>query len=451
MIKIDNLILEKCLGKGNFGEVHLTRIEGDNKLYATKIYERAKIENTDAFKYLSNEINILNNLKHPNIVKFVQVKKTKNHYYIVMEYCNGGELEKALEKYQIKYGKAFSEEIVQYLMRQIISAFKYIHGNNVMHRDIKLENILLNFDSEEDAKNLNMMKAIVKIIDFGFACKIEKNSLTYTTIGNPMNMSPIILKKLTSHGKIRQLGYDQKADIWSLGAICYQLLIGKAAFDADDLDELVDKIEKGLYKVPTNLSKEVVSFLNGMLQYEPKARLTAEQLYNHQFLKENVKNFHRIDLNQVSKRVKQNQIEIDTKKNKSIWAIFNSDDEEKLTKISPGHLANNAQQQNNFIQQQRTLSPDNMIRNNNNSNDQQIRNYNTFESNQYPNMNNNNNIGYNYNQNYNNPFYGPVLPRGQQGVVGIPGNIYVNNTGGQNQNGQNVNESNYIFRGNIYN
>ena len=92
-----------------------------------------------------------------------------------------------------------------------------------------------------------------------------------------------------------------------------------------------------------------------------------------------------------------------------------------------------------------------MIRNNNNSNDQHIRNYNTFESNQYPNMNNNNNIGYNYNQNYNNPFYGPVLPRGQQGVVGIPGNIYVNNTGGQNQNGQNVNESNYIFSGNIYN
>ena len=195
MIQIDNLILEKLLGKGNFGEVHLTRIEGDNKLYATKIYDRAKIENTsDAFKYLTDEINILNTLKHPNIVKFIQVKKTKNHYYIVMEYCNGGELEKALEKYQIKYGKPFSEEIVQYLMRQIISAFKYMHGNNVMHRDIKLENMLLNFETENDKKNLNMMKATVKIIDFGFACRIGKDELTYTTIGNPMNMSPIMLK-----------------------------------------------------------------------------------------------------------------------------------------------------------------------------------------------------------------------------------------------------------------
>ena len=144
-MQIDNLILEKLLGRGSFGEVHLTKIVGDSKPYATKIYDREKIENTEAFRYLNNEINILHTLKHPNIVKFVQVKKTKKHYYIVMEYCNGGELEKALEKYQMKYGKAFSEEIVQHLMRQIISAFKYMHEKNIMHRDIKLENILINF------------------------------------------------------------------------------------------------------------------------------------------------------------------------------------------------------------------------------------------------------------------------------------------------------------------
>ena len=212
-MQVDNLILEKLLGKGSFGEVHLTRITGDSKLYATKVYDRERIENTEAFKYLTNEINIMHNLNHPNIVKFIQVKKTKKHYYIVMEYCNGGELEKALEKYQLKYGKPFSEEIVQHLMRQIISAFKYMHANQIMHRDIKLENILVNFESEKDKNDLNMMKATVKIIDFGFACKIGKNALTYTTIGNPMNMSPLILKKLTNRGKIRKLGYNYKADI----------------------------------------------------------------------------------------------------------------------------------------------------------------------------------------------------------------------------------------------
>ena len=447
-MQVDNLILEKLLGKGSFGEVHLTRITGDSKLYATKVYDRERIENTEAFKYLTNEINIMHNLNHPNIVKFIQVKKTKKHYYIVMEYCNGGELEKALEKYQLKYGKPFSEEIVQHLMRQIISAFKYMHANQIMHRDIKLENILVNFESEKDKNDLNMLKATVKIIDFGFACKIGKNALTYTTIGNPMNMSPLILKKLTSHGKIRQLGYDMKADIWSLGAICYQMLIGKAAFDADDIDELVEKIEKGIYKVPTNLSKEVVSFLNGMLQYEPQARLTAEQLYNHQFLQENIQNFHTIDLNQVSNRVKKNELEIDTKKNKSIWAIFNEDVENKLNKISPGHLAPiNEVPENNYIPQQKTFNQEPMIKNIM-TNAQTIKNTNTFEANQLPNMMNN---GYNYNPNYNNPYYGPILPRGQQGFQNIPGNIYQNNGPAPSLSGQPMSETNYIFAADIYN
>ena len=447
-MQVDNLILEKLLGKGSFGEVHLTRITGDSKLYATKVYDRERIENTEAFKYLTNEINIMHNLNHPNIVKFIQVKKTKKHYYIVMEYCNGGELEKALEKYQLKYGKPFSEEIVQHLMRQIISAFKYMHSNQIMHRDIKLENILVNFESEKDKNDLNMLKATVKIIDFGFACKIGKNALTYTTIGNPMNMSPLILKKLTSHGKVRQLGYDMKADIWSLGAICYQMLIGKAAFDADDIDELVEKIEKGIYKVPTNLSKEVVSFLNGMLQYEPQARLTAEQLYNHQFLQENIQNFHTIDLNQVSNRVKKNELEIDTKKNKSIWAIFNEDVENKLNKISPGHLAPiNEVPENNYIPQQKTFNQGPMIKNNM-TNAQTIKNTNTFEANQLPSMMNN---GYNYNPNYNNPYYGPILPRGQQGFQNIPGNIYQNNGPAPSLSGQPMSETNYSFSSDIYN
>ena len=378
-MQVDNLILEKPLGKGAFGQVYLTKMIGDknkDKIFATKVYERDKIEGTEAFKYLTNEINILHELKHPNIVQFVEVKKTKKHYYIVMEFCNGGELEKALEMYQLKYGNPFPEEVVQYLMRQIIDAFKYIHGKNVMHRDIKLENILLHFENEEDKKNLNMMKAIVKIIDFGFACKIAKNALTFTTIGNPMNMDPLILKKLTSHGrKRRELGYDQKADIWSLGAICYQMLIGKAAFDAEDMDELVNKIEAGKYNVPTNLSKEVVSFLNGMLQYEANLRLNIDQLYNHKFIQGNLKDFHKIDLNQVSRKVKKGELVIDTKKNQSIWAIFNKDDEDKLMKISPGHLASipEEMQQNNSISSQKTMDTEKMIKNNNNS-EQPIKN-----------------------------------------------------------------------------
>ena len=149
---VDNLVLEKCIGSGSFGEVYITSKKGSTEKFATKKFERSKIEGTEAMKYLKNEIIILQNLKHPNIVKYEDVKKTKKHFYIVMEYCNGGELSKALEKYQEKYNRPFSQEIVQYLMRQIISAFKYIHGLKIIHRDIKLDNILLHFEDEEDKK-----------------------------------------------------------------------------------------------------------------------------------------------------------------------------------------------------------------------------------------------------------------------------------------------------------
>ena len=332
---IDNLILEKCIGSGAFGEVYLTMIKGDNsRKLATKKLERSKIEGTEAMKYLKNEILILQKLNHPNIVKYESIKKTKKHFYLVMEFCNGGELSKALERYQEKYGKPFSQEIVQHLMRQIIDAFKYIHEQKVVHRDIKLDNILINFESEKDKEDLNMLKAKVKIIDFGFACFVNKSGLLFSTLGSPINMDPIILKKLNSNSKkARQLGYDQKADIWSLGTICYEMLIGRSAFDADDMEELVEKIEDGTYTVPTNLSKEVISFINGMLQYESSQRLTCEELSKHPFLTKDVKDFHPIDMKKVSKKVDKSGLKINSKMNKSIWAIFNADDEEKLMDI----------------------------------------------------------------------------------------------------------------------
>ena len=326
---VDNLTLEKCLGKGAFGEVYLTSRKGDDKKYATKKIDREEVEKGEGIKYLKNEIIILQYLRHPNIVRFEEVKKTKKHYYIVMEYCNGGELSKALEKYIEKYGKPFSEEIVQHLMRQIIDAFKFMHERKIIHRDVKLDNILLNYETEEDKKNLNLMKAQVKIIDFGFSCKIDKSGLQFTALGSPINMDPIILKKLNaSSKKERQLGYNQKADIWSLGTICYEMLIGKSAFDADDMEDLVNKIENGSYNVPTNLSHEVVSFLNGMLQYEGNNRLTADQLSRHAFLTKNVKDFTPLSLN------KTNKVMSTKKLNQSIWAIFGANDENKLMNIA---------------------------------------------------------------------------------------------------------------------
>jgi len=458
-MQVDNLILEKCLGKGAFGEVYLTRKNGDNKIFATKKYERDQIENTEAMKYLKNEIQILQSLNHPNIVKFDDIKKTKKHFYIVMEFCNGGELSKNLEKYQLKYGRPFPQEVVQYLMKQIIDAFKYIHGQKIMHRDIKLDNVLLNYQNEQDKKDLNIMKAQVKIIDFGFACRIAKDSLTYTAIGNPINMDPLILKKLNSHGKkARQLGYDQKADIWSLGAICYEMLIGKSAFDAEDMDDLVNKIEEGKYRVPTSLSKEVISFLNGMLQYDSTKRLTIEQLSVHPFLTKKVKDFQKIDLRQISKKIDRNtkELVIDVKKNRSIWAIFNKEDENTLNNI-PGQLSP-IPEVNEKKNGPRKFSQEKKI--NKNENDgfgENIKTSSTFQ--QKMNNNNFNNMGAINNQGYinnYNRFNGPFLAPAMQGIPGnpmypFPMQIPASGPGAQTISGAMTTESHYTYSGGIYN
>ena len=144
---------------------------------------------------------------------------------------------------------------------------------------------MVNFDNDNDKNNVNMMRARIKIIDFGFAIQLSASNLTFTALGSPINMDPIILQKYSKRGEdINRLGYDSSADIWSLGTICYEMLIGQAVFNAETLNDLIKKVENGSYQVPTNVSSEIVSFLNGMLQYNSKRRLTAEQLSKHEFL-----------------------------------------------------------------------------------------------------------------------------------------------------------------------
>ena len=340
MFKIDEYELEKFLGKGAFGEVYLTSRAGDPKKYATKKMDRGTIDKSEARKYLANEIMILKSLNHPNIVKFQDLKKTKNHYFLVMEFCNGGELSKALQKYKEKNGTAFPEELVQHFMRQIIDAFKYIHERKIIHRDVKLDNILLHYENEADKENFNLMKAQVKIIDFGFSCRINKSGLQYTVLGSPINMDPLILQKLNSStNKTRQLGYNEMADIWSIGTVCYEMLIGKSAFDAEDMDDLVSKVENGSYSVPTTISSEIASFMNGMLQYEAADRLTAEQLSRHAFLTKQVSQFKKIDLNKIANNEEGGLIKVNTKdtntfiKNSTIWSIYDPKSQDTLSAL----------------------------------------------------------------------------------------------------------------------
>ena len=336
---IDEYTLLKCIGKGAFGEVYLTNKIGTSQLFATKKVSKQKADSPAIKKYFINELTILKEINHKNIVRLETIKHTIHNYYIITEYCNGGGLSDCLKKYKTLYGRAFSEEIVQHLMRQIVEALKYLHKIKIIHRDIKLDNILVNFESEMDKNNLNMMKAQVKIIDFGFATHLGANNVRYSTLGSPINMDPILLKKLTiKNGTANLIGYDEKADIWSLGTVCYEMLIGQGVFNAETMVDLIRKVEYGNYHVPTNLSKEVVSFLNGMLQYSAKNRLSAEELSRHYFLTKNIKDFKHIDLTKVCHKLDNQGLNINIKRNQSIWAIFKEEDEKALIDIPGNYL-----------------------------------------------------------------------------------------------------------------
>ena len=318
---LDDLSIVKKLGNSSFGDLFLTLKQGYIEISVTNQINKKAINIKNCKKYINREIAILKGINHENIVKLYEIKETSEYLYIVREYCNGGNLDKCLQKYQESYNSPFPEELVQYFMRQIISAVKYLHDKRIINRDIKLNNILVHYNSEEDKKKENLLNAKVKILDFGFAKYLKKGELAKTILGSPINMDPGILMKLNNFGNSKEFGYDEKADIWSLGTICYEMLNGKSVFEAEDMDELVSKVEKGNYFLPSTLSIEAASFLNGMLKYDPTKRFTADKLYRHPFLTKNIKDFHKINLNKIKENVIDSKIKMNTKLNESIWDI----------------------------------------------------------------------------------------------------------------------------------
>ena len=312
-IVIQEYKLFNVIGKGSFGQVFLTTKDNDPKKKATKRLDFRNMSD-ELRKYLSNEIHIMKELNHPNIIHLEKVIPSAHHYYVIMEYCNGGDLSDCLKK----YGKPFNQKIVQHIMLQIVDALKYIHSLDIIHRDIKLENILLNFKNDIDKENLNLLASEVKLIDFGLARKLDILGLASTALGSPINMDPIILRKYNKAGGFEQLSkYNEKADIWSLGMVCYQLFTGEIAFKANSLRDLIIKIEKGSYVLPINdqLSNEIISFINAMLQYDVNTRYSAKQLSKHPFLTKKVEKFTKPDLNFLSDRISGNVINISTKEN----------------------------------------------------------------------------------------------------------------------------------------
>jgi serine/threonine protein kinase len=343
-MQIEDLVLIKSIGKGAFGEVFLTTKRGTQQQFATKKVQKSVVLQEKVKKYFNNEIFILRNVNHPNIIKLHEIKQTLNNFYLVFDLCNGGGLSDCLEKYMKNNGKPFPQDIVQHIMKQIVSGIQYLHNNKILHRDLKSDNILVHFESEEDKKNFNLLKCVVKIIDFGFARYLENDTLAQSVLGSPINMDPQILMKMRKIDNNQSFGYDQKADIWSLGTICYEILIGSPPFDATSYEELTSKIQRGNYKIPNNLqlSVEAVSFLNAMLQYDQKQRLDINQLAKHKFLTLNPNEFTPLNLKKVQQKFSNNDLTMNTKNiTQSVLSIFEIN-EGNLQDISSDMIDDNA-------------------------------------------------------------------------------------------------------------
>ena len=293
MIINETIIIKNKIGKGAYGDVFLGKDLLNNNLYAIKKISKKSLIKPDTKKYFNNEINIIKNLKnHPNIVKFINIKETITNFYIIFEYLNGGDLDNFLKKYINKYNKPIPEKIVKYIIKNVLKGLNSLNSQNIIHRDIKLSNILINYLNNSDLTNENILNAEIKIIDFGFAKYLKQDEFTNSIIGTPFYMDPKILHGYLLEKNEKKYSYNMKVDIWSIGIMTYYLLLGVFPFNAKNYENLIENIENKEYIFPLNkyeinLSKEAINFIENTLNLDEEQRYSSEELLKHNWLNNN--------------------------------------------------------------------------------------------------------------------------------------------------------------------
>ncbi|XP_062393507.1 MAP/microtubule affinity-regulating kinase 4 [Sardina pilchardus] len=255
---IGNYRLLKTIGKGNFAKVKLARHILTGREVAIKIIDKTQLNPTSLQK-LFREVRIMKGLHHPNIVKLFEVIETEKTLYLIMEYASGGEV----FDYLVSHGR-MKEIEARAKFRQIVSAVHYCHQKNIVHRDLKAENLLLDADAN------------IKIADFGFSNEFTLGNKLDTFCGSPPYAAPELFQ-----GK----KYDgPEVDIWSLGVILYTLVSGSLPFDGQNLKELRERVLRGKYRVPFYMSTDCEGILRRFLVLNPTKRCTLEQIMKDKWI-----------------------------------------------------------------------------------------------------------------------------------------------------------------------
>lgn len=259
---------DNVLGDGAFGTVSIAKKKGTGEKFAVKAISKKKVTNPTRFQA---EVKIQCELDHPNIVKLYEVFEDKAFYHMVMEMCTGGDLfDRIVEMSELHNGNPFSEKDACNYMRQIMQAILYLHGQNVVHRDIKPDNFLLQTKAED---------AGIKVIDFGLAKEyhIGKDPPMTTMAGTPYYVSPQVL----------DASYTEKCDIWGCGVIMYILICGYPPFYGDTDQIILANVKKGAFTFNkedwgsisnAGGAQELISL---MLTYAEPERPSVENIMQH--------------------------------------------------------------------------------------------------------------------------------------------------------------------------
>ena len=259
------------IGHGAFGKVNLCLHIGSGHLVAMKTFVKKDSKYKETKEKLKNEVEVLSKLHHPFINQILDNFETDTHFFIVMEYICGDLLS------FIRKRNKLNEQIAKMIFKQLIEGLKYIHKKNIIHRDIKLDNILI------DTTNT------VKICDFGVSRKIERGEKIYERCGTPAYIAPEIYKKI---------GYTGfQSDVWSAGITLYYILSGNLPFKGNNIHELENAILYGEYKKIKDISFEANDIIDRMLRLDPKDRITIEEILKHPWLRNvNLENRHKLNI-----------------------------------------------------------------------------------------------------------------------------------------------------------